>query len=41
MKYRIKKIEEILDISLADPETKFSLLLSFKILNYLGEEQIG
>jgi len=41
MKYRIKKIEEILDISLADLETKFSLLLSFKILNYLGEEQIG
>lgn len=41
MKYRIKKIEEILNISLADPETKFSLRLSFKILNYLGEEQIG
>ncbi len=37
MKYRIKKIEEILDIRLNDLETKFSLLQSFKILSYLGE----
>ena len=37
MKYRIKKIEEIMGMPLADSETKFSLLLSFKLLNYLGE----
>ncbi|MBU4440785.1 MAG: helix-turn-helix domain-containing protein [Acetobacterium sp.] len=38
MKYRIKKIEEIIDTSLNDMEAKFSLLQSFKILTYLGAE---
>lgn len=37
LKYRIKKIEEIMAISLADSEIKFSLMMSFKLLTYLGE----
>jgi hypothetical protein len=37
MKYRIKKIEEIMGITLADSEMKFSLMLSFKLLTYLGD----
>lgn len=40
MKYRIKKIEEILSISLSDTDTKFSLLLSDKILAYLEEQKL-
>lgn len=38
MKYRIKKIEEIMAVSLADSEIKFSLMMSFKLLTYLGDE---
>lgn len=40
MKYRIKKIEEIMAISLIDSETKFSLMMSFKLLTYLGDENL-
>ncbi|MBC3797909.1 hypothetical protein GH807_12730 [Acetobacterium tundrae] len=39
MKYRIKKIEEVLGISLDDVEVKFSLLMTFKILTYVGEKK--
>lgn len=38
MKYRIKKIAEIMAVSLDDTEVKFSLLQSFKILTYLGDK---
>lgn len=38
MKYRIKKIAEIMGVTLDDIETKFSLLQSFKILTFIGEE---
>lgn len=37
MKYRIKKIEEILNISLDDMDIKLSLIMTFKILIYIGE----
>lgn len=40
MKYRIKKIEEIMAVSLTDSEIKFSLMLSFKLLTYLGDENL-
>ncbi len=40
MKYRIKKIEEIMAVSLANSETKFSLMMSFKLLTYLGDENL-
>lgn len=36
MKYRIKKIEEIMGVTLDDMDAKFSLLQSFKILTYWG-----
>lgn len=39
MKYRIKKIEEILSISLEDSEIKFSLFMSFKIMSYVGDNK--
>ena len=39
MKYRINKIEEILDISLDNIQTKYSLWMSFKILIHIGETQ--
>lgn len=38
MKYRIKKIEEIMGATLDEIETKFSLFQSFKILTFIGEE---
>ncbi len=41
MKYRIKKIEEILSISLSDMETKFSLVLSDKIVSFLAEQNVN
>lgn len=37
MDYRIKKIEEILDVKLSDPNISLSFVLSFKILIYTGE----
>ncbi|WP_414733310.1 PucR family transcriptional regulator [Acetobacterium carbinolicum] len=40
MKYRIKKIEEIMAVSLTDSEIKFSLMMSFKLLAYLGDEKL-
>ena len=38
MDYRIKRIEELLDIKINDPVVSFSLSLSFKILLLIGEK---
>ncbi|HKN92400.1 MAG TPA: helix-turn-helix domain-containing protein [Acidimicrobiia bacterium] len=32
LKYRLRKIESILDVDLSDPEVCFNLRLAFKIL---------
>ncbi|MDO9493269.1 helix-turn-helix domain-containing protein [Acetobacterium sp.] len=40
MKYRIKKIEKIMVVSLADSEIKFSLMMLFKLPTYLGDENL-
>lgn len=37
IKYRLRKIEEILNISLKNMDTKLSFYITFKILHYLGK----
>jgi len=42
--YRLERIEQILNCSLNDPQTRFNLLISLKILDYLktkGQKQRG
>ncbi|WP_160317159.1 PucR family transcriptional regulator [Oxobacter pfennigii] len=39
MDYRIKKIEEILDIDISDAETHFALYSSIKILSFIKDEE--
>ena len=36
VKYRIKRIEEIMNIDLKDVTVRFNLRLAFKIMHYLG-----
>jgi DNA-binding PucR family transcriptional regulator len=36
--YRIGKIEEIMNINLSNVDDVFSIYLSFKIFEYLGED---
>ena len=36
VKYRIKRIEEIMNIDLKDVTVQFNLRLAFKIMHYLG-----
>lgn len=40
LRYRISKIEEIMDVDLNNVDEFFSIYLSFKILEYLGEDTL-